>query len=225
MPGRFVASLDAYQRRHRRVGFPIAVVYKFTDDQGSYLTALITYYGFLSLFPLLLVAIAPFALAYVVVRDHELSWARGELTAVLAITALGLVLYVGIVDRPGEPPGQIELAAGWYVAVLGCVLMLVGAARRGAKKTAGIHAELQRRVESSARGLVDRGAGLAAAKSSERRKTSRTGRPSARAAAATSGSEIISLPPNAPPSGAACTRAGRRSRRCATSPWSRSCLT
>ena len=34
---------------------------------------------------------------------------------------------------------------------------LVGAARRGAKKTAGIHAELQRRVESSARGLVDRG--------------------------------------------------------------------
>jgi hypothetical protein len=34
---------------------------------------------------------------------------------------------------------------------------LVGAARRGAKKTAGIHAELQRRVESSARGLVDGG--------------------------------------------------------------------
>jgi hypothetical protein len=79
---------------------------------------------------LLVMAIAPFVLAYVVVRDHELSWVRGELTAVLAITALGLVLYVGVVDRPGEPPGQIELAWGWYVALLGCVLMLVGAARR-----------------------------------------------------------------------------------------------
>jgi YihY family inner membrane protein len=34
---------------------PIAVVYKFADDQGGYLAALITYYGFLSLFPLLLI--------------------------------------------------------------------------------------------------------------------------------------------------------------------------
>jgi len=79
---------------------------------------------------LLLMAIAPFVLAYIIVRDHELSWVRGELTAVLAITALGLVLYVGVVDRPGEPPGQIELAWGWYVSLLGCVLMLFGAARR-----------------------------------------------------------------------------------------------
>ncbi len=80
--------------------------------------------------PLLVMALAPFVLAYIVLRDHELSWVRGELTGVLAITALGLVLYVGVVDRPGEPPGQIELAAGWYVALAGCVLMLVGAARR-----------------------------------------------------------------------------------------------
>jgi hypothetical protein len=40
---------------------------------------------------------------------------------------------------------------------------LVGAARRGAKRTAGIHAELQRRVESSARVLADGGASVAAA--------------------------------------------------------------
>lgn len=46
--------LDHFQRRHRWAGFPIAVVYKFLDDQGSYLAALITHYGFLSLFPLLL---------------------------------------------------------------------------------------------------------------------------------------------------------------------------
>src|SRR6195952_2624583 len=46
--------LDRYQRRARRVGFPIAVIYKFADDQGPFLAALLTYYGFLSLFPLLL---------------------------------------------------------------------------------------------------------------------------------------------------------------------------
>jgi hypothetical protein len=79
---------------------------------------------------LLVIAIAPFILAYIVARDHELTWARGELTAVLAIVALGLVLYVGVIDRPGEPSAQIELRWGWYVALAGSVLMLAGAALR-----------------------------------------------------------------------------------------------
>ena len=38
-----VARLDDYQQRHRWVGLPLAVVYKFLDDQGTYLAALITY--------------------------------------------------------------------------------------------------------------------------------------------------------------------------------------
>ncbi|MTB71222.1 YihY/virulence factor BrkB family protein [Arsenicicoccus cauae] len=50
----FVDKVDRFQRRHRGVGFPLAVLYKFFDDQGPYLGALITYYGFLSSFPLLL---------------------------------------------------------------------------------------------------------------------------------------------------------------------------
>ncbi|MFP5363335.1 MAG: hypothetical protein ACLGI5_11475 [Thermoleophilia bacterium] len=79
---------------------------------------------------LLLIAIAPFVLAYIVVRDHQLTWARGELTAVLSITAFTMLLYVGVIDRPGEPAGQIELAWGWYAALLGSVLMLAGSARR-----------------------------------------------------------------------------------------------
>ncbi len=79
---------------------------------------------------LLVMAIAPFVLAYVVARDHQLTWARGELTAVLSITAFGMLLYVGVIDRPGEPAGQIELAWGWYVALLGSILMLGGSARR-----------------------------------------------------------------------------------------------
>ncbi|MFG3203791.1 YihY/virulence factor BrkB family protein [Streptomyces sp. NPDC048192] len=50
--------LDRYQRDHRWVGLPLAVLYKFYDDQALYLAALLTYYGFLSLFPLLLILVA-----------------------------------------------------------------------------------------------------------------------------------------------------------------------
>ena len=49
-----VGRLDRYQRRHSRLGLPIAVIYKFVDDRGSHMAALITYYSFVSLFPLLL---------------------------------------------------------------------------------------------------------------------------------------------------------------------------
>ena len=51
-----VKRLDAYQRRHKWLGFPVAVIYKFFDDQGVYLGVLITHYAFLSIFPLLLIS-------------------------------------------------------------------------------------------------------------------------------------------------------------------------
>jgi membrane protein len=38
------------------VGFPLAVLYKFIDDQGNYLAAVVTYYAFVSIFPMLLIA-------------------------------------------------------------------------------------------------------------------------------------------------------------------------
>jgi YihY family inner membrane protein len=65
-----VERVDAFQRRHRSVGFPLAVVYKFVDDQGAYLTALITYFGFLSLFPLLLLMVT--VLGYLLAGDAGL---------------------------------------------------------------------------------------------------------------------------------------------------------
>lgn len=46
--------IDRFQRRHSWLGLPIGVLYKFFDDRGPYLAALITYYAFVSLFPLLL---------------------------------------------------------------------------------------------------------------------------------------------------------------------------
>lgn len=50
----FVDGVDRFQRRHALLGFPIGVLYKFFDDTGAYLAALIAYYAFLSLFPALL---------------------------------------------------------------------------------------------------------------------------------------------------------------------------
>jgi hypothetical protein len=79
---------------------------------------------------MLAAAAAPLILAWIVLRDHELSWPRGEATAVVAIAALGLVLYAGIVTRPGEPRSEIALQIGWFLALLGIVLMMIGGAKR-----------------------------------------------------------------------------------------------
>jgi uncharacterized BrkB/YihY/UPF0761 family membrane protein len=49
-----IGWLDRLQQRSRVMGYVIAVIYKYVDDQGGYLAALITYYAFVSLFPLLL---------------------------------------------------------------------------------------------------------------------------------------------------------------------------
>jgi hypothetical protein len=78
----------------------------------------------------LLAALAPIVLLYIVVRDHELSWPRGEMTAVIGIIAFGLVVYQGVIDRPGEPPSEIELEIGWYIALLGTILITVGGSYR-----------------------------------------------------------------------------------------------
>ncbi|MET7280504.1 YihY/virulence factor BrkB family protein [Kribbella sp. NPDC005582] len=51
-----LGRLDAAQRRRRRLGFPLAVIYKFFDDQGSYLAVIVTYYAFAAIFPMLLIS-------------------------------------------------------------------------------------------------------------------------------------------------------------------------
>lgn len=53
-----VAKVDSFQRRHMGLALPIGIIKKFGDDGGGHLAALMTYYGFLSLFPLLIVATA-----------------------------------------------------------------------------------------------------------------------------------------------------------------------
>ena len=51
-----VERVNRFQQRHRVLGFPLAVFYKYVDDGGGNLAAQITYYAFVSLFPLLLLA-------------------------------------------------------------------------------------------------------------------------------------------------------------------------
>ena len=54
---RLVRRVDAFQQRYRLPGFLFGVVKKFGDDRAGSLAALMAYYGFLALFPLLLLVV------------------------------------------------------------------------------------------------------------------------------------------------------------------------
>jgi YihY family inner membrane protein len=64
---RAVRSIDRWQQRHPSVGFPIAVIKKFGDDQAGDLVSQLAYYAFVAAFPLLLASTAVVA---VVLRAH-----------------------------------------------------------------------------------------------------------------------------------------------------------
>jgi hypothetical protein len=87
-------------------------------------------------FLLLLTAVAPLILAWIIVRGHALSWPRGELTAVTALTALTFVIFRGLIDKPGSPPGEISIGYGWWVALLGGLLILTGSIWRSRESSA-----------------------------------------------------------------------------------------
>ena len=63
-----VRAFDRLQRRVPALGFPLAVMKKFSDDHAGHLAALIAYYGFFSIFPLLLVLVT--VLGYVLQGDQ-----------------------------------------------------------------------------------------------------------------------------------------------------------
>jgi hypothetical protein len=80
---------------------------------------------------LLAAATAPFVLAWIILRGHALSWARGEMTVVTSIAAFGLIAYNGFVDRPGDI--AISLEPGFAVALAATLLMIVAAAKRSSE--------------------------------------------------------------------------------------------
>ena len=62
-----INKVDAWQQRYRWPAFAYAVVKKYGEDESGYQAALLTYYGFLSLFPFLLVATT---LASTIANNH-----------------------------------------------------------------------------------------------------------------------------------------------------------
>jgi uncharacterized BrkB/YihY/UPF0761 family membrane protein len=57
-----IGAVDGFQRRHRWVGVPYAVIKKFGDDNANLVVVALAWYGFLSIFPLLLVVVTIFGL-------------------------------------------------------------------------------------------------------------------------------------------------------------------
>jgi membrane protein len=67
---RSMERLDRYQQGNRWLAVPFAVVRKFGDDQAGNLAAVLAYYGFFSLFPLLLVLVT--VLGFVLASNPDL---------------------------------------------------------------------------------------------------------------------------------------------------------
>jgi YihY family inner membrane protein len=95
---------DRYQERHRWLGFPLAVHQKYSEDQGGYLAATIAYYGFFSIFPLLLVfvSVLGFALSGHPGLQHSIVHSAlgqfpviGDALQVQALRGSGLAIALG----------------------------------------------------------------------------------------------------------------------------------
>ena len=107
-----VDRVDAYQREHRWLAVPIGVVYKFIDDQGGYLAAVLTYYAFVAIFPLLLIASS--VLGFVLQGQSEL---QEEILS----SALAQFPVVG--DQLGRPEG---IRGSGSAVVVGSLTALYG---------------------------------------------------------------------------------------------------
>ena len=109
-----VGRVDRAQRRHSTLGVPIAVVYKFFDDQGNYLSAALTYYAFVAIFPLLLLATSIFGF---ILQGNP------ELQEQVLNSALSNFPIIG--DQLGRPEGLRgstgAVVVGALAAMYGCL--------------------------------------------------------------------------------------------------------
>jgi membrane protein len=107
-------KFDHYQRRKSWLGFPLAVFRKFSQDKAGYLAALVSYFGFFSVFPLMLAFMS--VLGFVVpdpdnqrefsdaaadelpVVGSTISQTAGEIDGSVLVIVLGLVvaLWAGL---------------------------------------------------------------------------------------------------------------------------------
>ena len=101
---RMLRRIDDIQRARPTLAFPVAVIKKFADDRASQLAALIAYYGFLSLFPLLLV----FATAAASVLEGDPDLQRRLIESILEQfpvvgTEIGRVIDESVKQLSGSP--------------------------------------------------------------------------------------------------------------------------
>jgi hypothetical protein len=92
---------------------------------------------------LLLAAIAPLILGWILIRGHRLSYPPGEMTMVAGFAALVLIGYNGIIDKPGSGIAEtgVSLDYGYWIAILcsiaiaavGWTRSLESGARKGRK--------------------------------------------------------------------------------------------
>jgi hypothetical protein len=107
-------------------------------QRGSF-TAFQTY----GILDLLLVAacVAPFILAYIIARGHDLTWRPGEVTMIVGITAFALILVNGIIlGRPGgDDPHNVDISIeiGYWVGLLGAGCIAFGGFVRQAQSIRG----------------------------------------------------------------------------------------
>jgi membrane protein len=127
-----VGWVDRVQRRHGVVGFPYAVVKKYIDDGGGRHAALITYYGFLSMFPLLLVGVSVLSKALVAhptVREQLIDAVvpralRNDVdNAVQNLPSSGIPLLIGLI-------GLLFAATGVVFSAYETLNHLAGVPRR-----------------------------------------------------------------------------------------------
>jgi membrane protein len=110
---REIGRVDAFQRKHPAIGFPIAVVYKYFDDQGPYLAAIVSYYAFIAIFPLLLLGSSILGF---ILQDNP------DLSDRLIDSALSQFPIIG--DELGRPGG---ISGSTTAIVIGSVTALYGA--------------------------------------------------------------------------------------------------
>ena len=85
---------------------------------------------------LILAALAPFILSWIVIRGHALSWPRGEMTAVVGLTAFVLIAFNGLIDKPQDGI-EISLSYGYWLALLASIGIFLSGGFRAVESGGG----------------------------------------------------------------------------------------
>ncbi|MGB0099268.1 MAG: YihY/virulence factor BrkB family protein [Nocardioides sp.] len=112
--GRVLDGADRTQRRFSALGYPVGVIYKFFDDQGNYLASIITYYAFIAIFPVMLLASS--ILGFVLQGNQEL-----QEEVIDSALAQFPIIGTQLVLPDGLTGSTWAIVIGGVVAIYGCL--------------------------------------------------------------------------------------------------------